>query len=336
MGTQYKKENLFIDFKQSLEMVNDYRYRCHDEIEILWVQTGKIELNIAGETYIMGKDDLIIINPQIGHAIFALEPNSVFISTQILPETFTSQGMDISKGHFRLRPNIDVKSPANQELRYLLSDLYLSVERGVTPFQINVMYFNLLDVMVHYFVDKPLKSPEYNEDSIIFDAVKFIEEHFTQDISLELIAQRFSYSETHMSKLFKQELGVNYYEYLTRCRLQHAVNQLVGKEKIADIAVASGFSDIRAFNKMFRKHFDQTPTQFRKEIRSIQKQVASTSEKLMIEMLQVQVIHDLKEYKSNYEHTQIRHNPCDHCVAKIYKERYDQLVQKINDLVVNE
>lgn len=67
-----------------------------------------------------------------------------------------------------------------------------------------------------------------------------------------------------MNTLFKQIVGINFHEYLTRVRFQHALNDLaITNDNLTDIALRNGFADLKTFNARFRATLQRTPAEYR-------------------------------------------------------------------------
>lgn len=59
-------------------------------------------------------------------------------------------------------------------------------------------------------------------------------------------------------------VGINFHEYLTRVRFQHALNDLTyTRDNLTDIALKNGFPDLKTLTARFRSTFQRTPTQYR-------------------------------------------------------------------------
>lgn len=101
-----------------------------------------------------------------------------------------------------------------------------------------------------------------------FDQIEaYIRQHFSEDITLQDIADRHHMSESHFSRLFKQHVGSSYLEYLTKVRLQKAKELLLNpKLKIYEVAINVGYQDSRYFSQIYRKYTGETPTEFRKRL----------------------------------------------------------------------
>ena len=98
--------------------------------------------------------------------------------------------------------------------------------------------------------------------------ISYIDEHYQQKIELEEIAKIGGYNVAYTSQFFKRQMGISFVEYVLRLRLRDATTRLTTTdEAIARIASSCGFADIKAFNVAFKKHFNLTPTEYRKQVK---------------------------------------------------------------------
>lgn len=97
--------------------------------------------------------------------------------------------------------------------------------------------------------------------NVVFD---YLDEHFTEDITLEKVADIAGFSKFHFSRLFKQCSGYNFYDYLCYRRIKNAETMLLQPNlSITEIALHSGFSSLSTFNRTFKKLKNCTPTEYR-------------------------------------------------------------------------
>ncbi len=105
---------------------------------------------------------------------------------------------------------------------------------------------------------------EQEPDGIITRAQEYIRQNFRKDISLEEVARAVGISPYYFSKLFKEEAGMNFTEYLTGIRIETAKRLLsVGELSIKQVCVDSGYSNPNYFSRIFKKWVGITPTEFR-------------------------------------------------------------------------
>ena len=102
------------------------------------------------------------------------------------------------------------------------------------------------------------------DNPIIERAVAFINEHLSENISLEDTAQEVNVSPFYLSKLFKEEKNENYISYLSDLRMQKAQSLLRNpRASIKEVSAAVGYNDQNYFSRIFRNKFGMTPTEFR-------------------------------------------------------------------------
>lgn len=91
-----------------------------------------------------------------------------------------------------------------------------------------------------------------------------ISTHFSENLTLEEVANLAGFSKYHFSRLFKQYTGYSFYKFLNQKRIEYAKSLLLNPElSVTDIASQSGFSSLSAFLRMFRQLNLCTPTEFR-------------------------------------------------------------------------
>ena len=93
----------------------------------------------------------------------------------------------------------------------------------------------------------------------------YINENFRRDISLDDVSREVDISPYYFSKLFKQETGKNFIEYLTEIRLRRMPENFcrIHSYSIKEICAQSGYSDPNYFSRIFKKYEGVTPSEFR-------------------------------------------------------------------------
>ncbi len=108
------------------------------------------------------------------------------------------------------------------------------------------------------------RSRERAEPVEIWKARKFIREHSDEELSLTRVAKTVNMSANHLSEKFKEVTGVNFVDYVARIRLGKARDLLQDRQlRISEIAFAVGFQSLSQFNRVFKKKFGKSPTEYR-------------------------------------------------------------------------
>ncbi len=124
-----------------------------------------------------------------------------------------------------------------------------------------------------WFIDKVTEAcrniitkREEQASGIIKKAKTFIEENYHKDISLDEVSRIVDISPYYFSKLFKEETGENFIEYLTGIRIEKAKRLLQNRDmSIKNICADTGYSDPNYFSRIFKKQVGATPTEYREK-----------------------------------------------------------------------
>lgn len=105
---------------------------------------------------------------------------------------------------------------------------------------------------------------EEQSNSAVKKAMLYIQENFSKDISLDEVSGQVNISPYYFSKIFKEETGENFIEYLTRIRIEKAKEFLKQPEvSVKEAGVKSGYTDPNYFSRIFKKQTDMTPSEFK-------------------------------------------------------------------------
>jgi len=95
-------------------------------------------------------------------------------------------------------------------------------------------------------------------------AMRWLELQHAQPISIEQLSKSLGYHRTHLSKIFKETIGLSPMQYLMQIRLERAKSLLGSRWSVEEVASSVGFADPLYFSKQFRKRFGVSPTAFRR------------------------------------------------------------------------
>lgn len=101
-------------------------------------------------------------------------------------------------------------------------------------------------------------------DAYVEAAIADLKERYVVELSAESVAHRIGISGDHLSRLLKRATGLTFNEYLTRLRMQRAMELLSDPSvRIGEVADLSGYKDARYFSTLFRRIVGMTPSEFR-------------------------------------------------------------------------
>jgi len=108
---------------------------------------------------------------------------------------------------------------------------------------------------------------ENAEPPVIAKARAYIQEHQTEELSLNQVAKAVNMSSYYFCKMFKKITGINFTAYVARVRIEKSKNLLLNPNlRVSEIAFEVGFQSLTHFNRVFKKILGQSPTEYRAQL----------------------------------------------------------------------
>ncbi|MEF9961370.1 MAG: DNA-binding response regulator [Erysipelotrichaceae bacterium] len=128
--------------------------------------------------------------------------------------------------------------------------------------KLNEVLDQLFKTIENWLCDNSMN--RYRQD--VMDIIHFIDDNYTKKITLKMLSERFNMNESYLSRTFKKQTGKNIIYYINEKKMQQALNLLQDPNSmIKDVAIKVGIEDQFYFNKVFKKFFQLSPSEFRKK-----------------------------------------------------------------------
>lgn len=128
----------------------------------------------------------------------------------------------------------------------------------------------LLEVFAQHLsmsADQIALAQETAEPGAITRAKEYINEHKTDELSLQEVSKRVNMSTFYFCKVFKKSTGMTFTAYLSLVRIGKAKNLLLNPNlRVSEIAFEVGFQSLTHFNRIFRKVVGQSPSEYRAKL----------------------------------------------------------------------
>lgn len=107
---------------------------------------------------------------------------------------------------------------------------------------------------------------KYNiSNQYISDVVTYIENNFTDDISIESFTKIVPLSRRNLEIKFKNEMGISIYQFILNCRVEYFAMLLITTDRtLLDLALEAGFCDSKNISRVFKKFMGCSPAEYRK------------------------------------------------------------------------
>ena len=249
-----------------------YPSHWHTAIEIVMPVRGVYSLTYDGNRVCLEEEDILFICPGALHDFDACEGMRYIFQAEISAIT----GLTSLQSFLHLfYPGILITPSRFPEIYDRIRKLMLEItqEYHTQPelFEASI-YSKLLEIIVLIrrgsegiipaFGVSDSKQKEYLDK--FMDVCNFIQNHCTEDLSLDLAAERAGFSKYHFSRLFRQFAGISFYRYLNQKRIEHAERLLVNPElSVTEVSLSSGFTSLSSFIRMFKLIKGCTPSEYR-------------------------------------------------------------------------
>ncbi|MBE6762454.1 MAG: AraC family transcriptional regulator [Ruminococcaceae bacterium] len=268
-------EHLPIDYYNVDEHHPRYEmiHHWHKEYEIIFVNSGWLELTLDADTLYLRSGDIVLINPGVMHSAVpkAARYECLLFSLDIgikqhLARYEAGRGILAQE---RTLPIFIVQE--NQKIKQAAILLKTAMAGRKAGFELNAL--SAISTIFAEVITNGL-SVKASEQSIKFyerllpfeKAVSYIENNYGGQISLEELAGITGMSRKYFSEYFKKVSGKGVTEFLNCYRIERAAEMLTLTDApVTEIALDCGFNDLSYFIKTFKKQKNTTPAKYRKD-----------------------------------------------------------------------
>lgn len=106
-----------------------------------------------------------------------------------------------------------------------------------------------------------LRPKPRENNRLISGCIRYIDAHFTEEISAQKLAEEMNVSTSTLFHCFKKELGISLYKYIIEKRLIYAHKRIAQQEKPTKIYMECGYNDYPTFYKAYVKMFGCAPSE---------------------------------------------------------------------------
>ncbi|MBU3878456.1 AraC family transcriptional regulator [Faecalicatena sp. AGMB00832] len=239
----------------------------HRSIEIFAVFEGTLTFYINEEKYPLLPGEFMLVNSNEIHSVDSPQPNMTVV-VQIPLKTFEKYFTGEQFISFTHDPKAQ-----DERVMGVISDIYRAYTEKKCGYDLKVqgLFYELLYLMVTKYRETEVseemvkKNRKLSRLSVI---TSYIKEHYSEELSLERLAEIFGYSPTYLSRMFQKYAGINYKSYLQSIRVEYAYQELANSERtLSEIALENGFPNSKALAKAFSKKYGMLPSEYRKKAR---------------------------------------------------------------------
>ena len=262
------------------------RWHWHEEIEFIYISAGQVYITCEQDNMLASQGDIVFINQNIRHFITPANSDQSRVQCIIVHPMFI-----VGFGHLDLERKYITPIIHDNVLKHLhitskdydynvllphIQEIFaqnLSKQTGyelltkAALLHVWKLFFDRVQDTVNGSMPNPRTAVQ--DEQRVKQAILYIQEHFSESISLEDIANCILVSKSECCRCFKRALNMTPFEYLMKYRILESTKHMHRKkhESISEIASAVGFNNTSYYNKIFKKYMNCTPTEYRNSIK---------------------------------------------------------------------
>ena len=258
-----------IEYRKTKKEWNMAALQAHDFYEIYYLLKGERNFFIEDKIFTLQENSIVIIPPFYMHKTEGgpYERLNLYISNDLLDENeqkfLTSCSSFLS---FELE-----KSKKNVVFSLFRPFFTQKNEKDLLKKKYSLSFAKTFLYLLQTSTLKPLSSPPTSSKNsinknIILDIVTYINTHFQENITLDLLKNKFFISKNTLCKNFQQVMNCSVIEYCSAVRLNEAKHLLLTTDKsIEDVADLCGYSSANYFSLLFKLKTGLAPSNYRKK-----------------------------------------------------------------------
>ncbi len=262
-----------LNFKEDVSFFERHLYNkpfrmtflhIHEHHELYFLEHGKTKYFSGNSIYTLEAGDFIFLpkgtyhrteNPELPN----LERVNINFDDEFIGEEFVPYLSELASN-----PHIRIQNSKAQDIRDLMDKIeresLFDMENSLCLQQ---LYLRELIILLLRYRVKDMPRANSSAYRLAQDAATYISENYKQDLSLEILAKKYSVSTGYFSKLFKKHTGTGVNEYINISRILAAKELFKTTEmSVTDIAFECGFNDSNYFSQVFKRSTGMTPKKY--------------------------------------------------------------------------
>lgn len=254
----------------------DY-FHHHIEYELFYLDKGKCIFNIDNVEHHIQAGTVIFLEPGISHLAKTEEDGSPFHYHALVfdPAVFGNK----TDSCRRIFDKMKIKRFLTLSPELLKCLEKMAFLQASESFGYQLQFKSVLLTIISYI----LETHQYMEIiadssldksttsvSAINTAIRYIQEHYRENICLDDLLKTTNYCKSHFIRLFKSATGMKFTDYVNMYRIEKSCLDLIYTDKnITEIARDNGFNNIQYFSKTFKEYMNCTPMKYKKNGKDI-------------------------------------------------------------------
>ena len=244
----------------------------HRALEILYILNGRATVKMDGKKYKLNPQDMLVIDSTKVHDVVYALPQTMGITIHISKNFLRKYIADIELMKFECNKE-SLKGEQQDSYERLcgymkrLTVIYIEQKQSY-ELKSNAYVLDILSELVDYFsmqITENMTVSSYNKLARMEQIYHYVEEHHSEEITLENISSELGLNREYFCRMFKKNMGISFISYVNQGRIDHIYRDLIyTDDSIQEITERHGFYNQKLFYKMFKERYQCTPLKLRK------------------------------------------------------------------------
>jgi AraC-like DNA-binding protein len=259
--------HLDVELLHAYYVQHAYPRHSHDYYVLSLIERGRQSFTHKGTKYRTPPGGLILINPGVVHTGEAADERG-FELRALYPSTSLMETAVFELTGRRALPFFKEVLIDHRWATSSVSSLHKTILTGAGMLECESRMLWMMTQLIKRYAD--LGSTEGNlgrEKRAIQQVRHYLEDHFAENVTLNMLAQHVSFSPYYLLRAFRAEVGMPPYAYLESVRIRHTQRLIKAGMPLAQVAAEAGFSSQSHMTRQFKKIIGVTPGQYAQHIR---------------------------------------------------------------------
>ena len=244
----------------------------HDYYAFYLFLEGDLDLEISGHARPLHPGDMVLVPPGVSHHALMHSSDRPYRRFVLwVSQEYVARLLKESPDYVFLMQRAATSSRCYYHFHEAeFSSIQSRLIRLLEEFHSNrygrnaAVYLALNDLLLYmnriiYEREHPVVS---GSGDLMQEITLFIDEHLTEDLSLDVLANHVCLSKYYIAHYFKDSLGISIHQYITKKRLQSCSEAIAAGSDITRTFDEYGFRDYSSFYRMFRKEYGMSPREY--------------------------------------------------------------------------
>ncbi|RUS43856.1 AraC family transcriptional regulator [Cohnella sp. AR92] len=254
-----------------------FDWHHHPECELLLIQSGRLDVEVAGELHPLTPGDVIVLGSSQLHRDRSQEDKAQYIVLQFDLQTFFDQStipylqyfnetkVPLSTMNYIFREN----PSARREVSECIEEIHRETLRKDSGYElaVNLLIKKILLVLIRSDSQGLLANQDRVERIRLKPVLDYVEDSIGDRVSVEDACRLANMSYYYFVKFFKKNMGLSFTEYVNFRKIKRAEQLLLTRDlSISEVGDLTGMPNMAHFYKMFKRFNQCSPKEFQKKM----------------------------------------------------------------------